>query len=669
MSESSLSPNRQNNTPSGGEMYVGLNILSKIGVIFIIIGVIAFSAVSDGYIPAWGRLAMILALGAVMTLLGEVFRRKGSVVFSLSLTFGGIAELFICAPVGRFGFNVIGDGALIIGAAAAAVGLLLSLRYKSQALLIVTVIGAFLPVWSVDTMLGYFIGGVYLAAVGAGAAMICHRKSYLPAKFVGVLLTAVEGVLLYVMNEKFRYSLLIDEKLHSGVISTFYNIIGIFCSVFVITVCAMYAGSAVLKSVTRCGGINKADTTLLVLSQAFSMLLPLAFLGGKNYAAGIIVLILAALYAVCTVMLTMALGRKCRIEQIFENLLFTALSIGILSFFPKMFSYMVFHVFAAGIIVAGLYQKRRLWLGWGYGALSFAELFFFADCVSNAADPMFIWAFALNAAVWIAVLVFFAANGRRGALVNTYTWAVLFNTAFFGIYMVFDRISAAIISAHLLPNGMTNITRGLSVYRFLLTVVVWMIVGFAAGKLKFMKKGAAAASITFYSFGMFFLFITNVTAYFNSWKHLDLGAAAIIVYIAVNVVSVLSALDMALRIKFLAPKFARAVGLVTSFYALMTLTVTLDLNGWAAFTSCIISIIYILTAAAWIGIGFAKYNALLRRFGLALALFSSAKLFLFDFSGINAMGRTLMFIGFGITLLCISFVYAYFEKRLKNKPR
>ena len=62
-------------------------------------------------------------------------------------------------------------------------------------------------------------------------------------------------------------------------------------------------------------------------------------------------------------------------------------------------------------------------------------------------------------------------------------------------------------------------------------------------------------------------------------------------------------------------------------------------------------------------------DALLRRFGLALALFSSAKLFLFDFSGIDAMGRTLMFIGFGITLLCISFVYAYFEKRLKNKQR
>ena len=669
MSGSNLSPNRQNNSPSGGEMYVGLNILSKIGVIFIIIGVIAFSAVSDGYIPAWGRLAMILALGAVMAALGEVFRRKGSVVFSMSLTFGGIAELFICALVGRFGFNVIGDGALVIGAVTAAAGLLLSVRYKSQALLIVTTIGAFLPVWAAETMIGYFIGGVYLTAVSAGAAMISHRRGYIPAKFIGVILAAVEGICVYALGSKFRYHLELDPKLDGIVLSTFHNIIGIFSSVLVITICAMYAGSAVLKSVTRCGGINKAETTLLVLSQAFSMLLPLVFLGGKNYAAGIIVLILAALYAMCAVMLSMTLGQNCRIEQIFENLLFTALSIGIITFFPKMYSYMVFHVFAAAVIVAGLYRKRKLWLGWGYAALGFAEFLFLFDCISNGGDPLFKWTFLLNTLVWIAVLVFFVAKGRRGGLVNTYTWAVLFNTAFFGIYLVYDTISAALISAHALPNGMTNISRSLTVYRFLLTVVVWMIIGFAAGKLKFMKKNAAAASITFYSIGMFCLFVTNVTAYFNSWKQLDLGVATIIVYIAVNVVSVLSALDMALRIKSLAPRFARAVGLVVSFYALMTLTVTLDLNGWAAFTSCIISIVYILTAAAWIGIGFAKYNALLRRFGLALALFSSAKLFLFDFSGIDAMGRTLMFIGFGITLLCISFVYAYFEKRLKNKQR
>ena len=52
-------------TPAGGELFVGLNILSKIGVVFIILGVIAFAAVSEGYLPATVRMIMIFAVGAV----------------------------------------------------------------------------------------------------------------------------------------------------------------------------------------------------------------------------------------------------------------------------------------------------------------------------------------------------------------------------------------------------------------------------------------------------------------------------------------------------------------------------------------------------------------------------------------------------------------------------
>jgi len=106
---------------------------------------------------------------------------------------------------------------------------------------------------------------------------------------------------------------------------------------------------------------------------------------------------------------------------------------------------------------------------------------------------------------------------------------------------------------------------------------------------------------------------------------------------------------------------------VVSFYALMAVTVVLDSAQWLPFTSCVISILYMLTAAVWIVVGFVRLNALLRRFGLALALFSSAKLFLTDFSGLGAMGRTLMFIGFGITLLAVSFTYGYFERRVGGR--
>lgn len=115
---------------------------------------------------------MILALGVVMALLGEVFRRNGSVVFAGSLTFGGIVDLFICSFVGRFVFDVIIDGALIIGALAAVVGFALSVRYKSQALLIVTLVSSFIPTWAIDSSVGFFISAVFLTSIHATTAII-----------------------------------------------------------------------------------------------------------------------------------------------------------------------------------------------------------------------------------------------------------------------------------------------------------------------------------------------------------------------------------------------------------------------------------------------------------------------------------------------------------------
>ncbi len=177
-----------------------------------------------------------------------------------------------------------------------------------------------------------------------------------------------------------------------------------------------------------------------------------------------------------------------------------------------------------------------------------------------------------------------------------------------------------------------------------------------------------AASFTLYIIGLLNLLFANCIESLNrSISNHELGIAGIIATIAVNAASVLPVLDMTIQISGRSPKFSKAVGLIVSAYALMSLTTILGTNNYVTFTSFIISIIYIVAAALWIIIGFKRLNALLRRFGLALALLSSAKLFLFDFRGISDMGRTLLFIGFGVTLLCIAFGYGIAEKRLKER--
>lgn len=633
-------PQKQGVSPSGGEMFVGLNVLSKIGVIFIIIGVIAFSAVSGGVIAEWLRLAMILALGAVMVFLGGVFRKKGSLVFGNTLIFGGISELFIAMMSGRFGLRCTGDWALLIGGLTALAGLLLAVRYRSRTLLIITAVGAMLTMMTAASPVGYLLSGVLLVAIHAGNALICRKFGFASPQFVAAGLIFYEGIYLCTVDRGAGRFIFMDE------------LSGIYATVFIIAAAAVYAGGALLDSLETDGRMTGAQTALLIIPEGLALIMPTFFLMSVRVMAGVSSLLLAAVYAVCIMFFGNRTGSRSRVCGVLMNLLLTALALSVLRLFPAVWSYMIFHVFATAVAAAGLFSGRKLLRGWGYGALIFAELLFLFDRVTQWENSgARTAAFALNAALWIALMAAFALKGRRGFGFQFYSVGVLFNTGFFGVYIITQKLVPAIDSS------------ADRLYENLLAAAMWMILGFVAGKLTFLRKGASAgASLALYSFGMCMLLAANFTAVRSGG-----GIAAVIAYCAVNIASVLAALDMALRIKSLAPKFARAVGLATSFYGLMTITVVLGVNGWAAFTSCIISIAYLLTAAAWIGIGFAKRNALLRRFGLALALFSSAKLFLFDFSGMDAVGRTLMFIGFGVTLLAISFTYGCFEKRLYDR--
>jgi uncharacterized membrane protein len=107
--------------------------------------------------------------------------------------------------------------------------------------------------------------------------------------------------------------------------------------------------------------------------------------------------------------------------------------------------------------------------------------------------------------------------------------------------------------------------------------------------------------------------------------------------------------------------------LVVSAYFVILLTQNLIAQYNLAFSSAAISVIYVLTALAWIIYGFTRRFAFIRRFGLALAIFAVAKLFLIDLWNLTQGYRIVSYFALGITLIAISFVYQYFSKRLELK--
>ena len=74
-----------------------------------------------------------------------------------------------------------------------------------------------------------------------------------------------------------------------------------------------------------------------------------------------------------------------------------------------------------------------------------------------------------------------------------------------------------------------------------------------------------------------------------------------------------------------------------------------------------------VTALAWIIFGFAQKYAFIRRFGLGLSILAVVKLFIIDLSSLTKGYQIVSYFALGITLLAISFVYQYFNKRLELK--
>ena len=654
----SVTQPRKNGAVSGGEMFVGINLLSKIGVIFIIIGVIAFSAASEGFIHVGIRMTMVILLGFIMLAAGELFYRKGSVVFANALIFGGVAELFICSLIGYHGFGLLRSiDSIGIGLGAAAVGVLLSVRYKSQGLLIVTTLFSLLPIFVGMEMTTLCAAAVYFIIVHCAVAVIARKKSYNGAYVIGIITAIIE-------------TLILDAA--SGSLHMTYSWARAFVIVLFIICCSVcYISGLYLNAVQENGKLTSAETVLTCIMLGFTVIFGNSCLGinASRLTAGIAMLTLAVIFTIIVIGISLRFGDDCTAANVLFNFIFITIFFSLFGFFGKLvLQYTAIHVFGAALLTAGLIFDRRLFRGWGMSVTALAECLFFVVLSSHTFSSGELFATFVNIILWFGIMAVYIVRKK-------------YNTTFFRVYTLAALLNAGLVCSNLIthciidPLGMgiwnKNGSAETVVLSALLCTVPWLILGFVAGKLKYMKTLAMISSFVLYGIGFICLinanFINSVGSIFD--RTYELETAAVIATIAVNAASVLPVLDMALQIQGKAPKFAKAVGLIVSGYALMSLTTILGTNDFVTFTSFIISIIYIVAAAVWIVIGFKRLNALLRRFGLALALLSSAKLFLFDFSNINNMGRTLLFIGFGITLLCIAFGYGIAEKKLKENNK
>lgn len=643
---------------SGGEVFVAVNILSKIGALFVVASVIAFSVASEGYLPDGVRMALVPLVGLIMLAAGELFYRKDSRVFANALIYGGVAELFICVPIGTYGLEVFEDGGtLAMAFAAAAVGFLLALRYKSQGLVIVTLLGAVLPVFCINSMKAFFVITVYLIFVDSVAAVISRRNFYTAANFAGIVLSMIKTTIVWIGSFSFMYSFEPDTAP------------ALFAMIFVLCCGICWSCGALLNSIEFDGEFQNVDMCALLMSQGATIFFTALILSTSVTVrtAGAAMAVLALLYTLAAVCFSLKYWTRCRTVSALIDLIFvTAVPAILMLISVSSWRYITLHFFAAAVFIAGIFTKRSLFRNWGFALLAAAELTFFwvmAEFGAYGPESDKLFTVFINLILWFGILAVNVMKEKQGSTpIRLYTLAAFINAG-----ILFSNLISTDLMRAIKNSFSANYER--SAFSAMLCAMAWLVLGFVMGRLGYMEGWKKPCSWSLYGVGLICLLQANLLNYFGGLTANKAGAAAVLAAIVVNIVSVMVVLDVTLAIGEKNSGFGKAIGLVVSGYSLLTLTTLLGTNGFVRFTSCIISIIYILMAAAWILLGFWKNNALLRRFGLALALFSSAKLFLFDFTGVDAMGRTLLFIGFGLTLLGISFGYAVAEKKLSQRNK
>ena len=634
------------------ERYIGLNILNTIGILLFIIG--AFAAGQLGHI--W----VSFGLGAGFLVVGEIMNRKRANVFSLGVTAGGVGILYASLALGHFVHGIITMyPALAICVAITALTFYLSTRYKAQTLLGITLVGGYLPLLSIlmDSAESTLLFGMmaYFVLFNLLALLLAFRNKWTWATFVGLGLNIIGT------------SLISFEIWHIHPLS--HRIIEL---IFVAFAMLVYNAIPIIGSYMTRTGFRRSDFALISINTfagAIIMFANIYYSGWENFLG-----LAAAIYAV------MYLGTGYLISKKFENaknmtVLFFITGIAFAFFFvPWQFDIQwltpAWMLLAVGLAVYGIFKENRMFRITGF-VVGGVGLFWFVIADFSQYFYFFGESFYFTmqyASVTVASIIILAAfifkNHIYSASHKTFKYIVATNLWLFALFMV-TRLWNMLLDAF--PHSFISI----DYLMVALMAVVTMVFAKVYPRIPRLADAGMKVMGTVFSFlALFTIFILNISV--NpiggaeiAAQEANIAIIATIILIAVEGMGIFAIYDLTRRAVVEKIMGIQFLPLIVSAYIVIIFTVTLTLDYGLNFASFWISAIYVITALLWTVLGFVRRYSLLRRFGLALALFSVIKLFIFDLAILTQEFRILSYFIMGAVLVAISFVYQFFSKRLE----
>jgi len=643
------------------EALIGLNFLNKVGILLLLIGLITASQYTFTRLPDLYKGIFGLCLGAILLVAGEILNRKRPDVFSLGLTSAGIATLFTTIALSYFQLKIITMyPALLLCVLTTIVAFVLALRYNAQTIAAFALIGGYLPLLSIsaDKVLVYSAMG-YLIILNFFALFIFAQRKWTVSSFLGFFLN-VAGT-IYIVQ------LLLEDRSY-GPPFTLHDLPALCYVVFAFVI---YTLIPICSTYNKRMSFKKAEISLLALNTAISALILYALfyaVGLEDYT-GLLAMLFAVLYLNLGGFLQQQMPREKSAQALFYLTGLTFVVLIIPFQFGKVWLSLGWLIEGTALLVYGIAREEAAFRKAGaviFGLCLAAFWFFDVRNILGTGD-FFVYKYT---AVTLGSLFILGTAYWKRALssqgITLFKYGTTLNLWLFSLYMIGKELAA-----HLTVALKDSAWHGDYLVSALMIVVSFLL-AYLIPRISLLSDGVMKGISVFINVVCFIaLFSLNFLPPHQGFGSADLppslfltGTTALVL---INLLAILAMRDLVSRLVLERKLGLEWYPLIISSYFLFNLTQVLIAQYALDFTNAAISVLYVITALAWIVFGFIKRYAFLRRFGLGLAIMAVAKLFLLDLSFLSAVARIASYFAFGLTLLAISFVYQYFSKKLEIK--
>ncbi|MFD2625212.1 DUF2339 domain-containing protein [Salibacterium salarium] len=639
------------------EMKIGLHWINKLGMLLIILGVAAaFRYSYTSWFNDYLKGGMFSLFGILMLFGGEWLYRKGRQTFALGLIGGGIAVLYGSIFFSYFLLEIIGlNAALLLSVLVTVTAVVLSLRYQSKTVCTFGLVGGYIPFYSYLFSFGLednavYAAMAYLLILSGSILWITFQKQWIIIHYISYFLNIPSFFILVFLSPS------------SGVSLT-----------YTIVTFLLYLMLTIGYPLTYKVSMKWADIVLLAFNTGISCsVIYFLFhtLDWNDYRG-----LLAVTFGLVYFALGRFVERRMPLEKQTMVLFYgTSIAFAVL-IIPFQFGveWLALGWLVESVVIMLYANRYKLSLlekaGWSIFGLTVATFSLDVYRYINGFNPDFFHFkyFAIIAGL-VLVMLYYVYDQTRTTRTNLFGGFAGFILGLKYFTLVNVWIYVVYEGAYLFSQNVASDFEHYWFYQFLVFSFLSVGLGYGLKKIPLLYDRTVKYFCLFlYGIGSFVGWIVTATMpALSGEQNAFTDYTALVVLIGFNILIYATGRDLLVAYIRGQYKNMELYPTILSVYFIAVLAAFLNVQFQLSDVGFVISLIFLVTAVAYILYGFKKNYVAVRRIGLGLSLFSTAKLCFVDLAFLTEGSKIIAYFCFGLVLLGISYMYQKVSSRKNN---